>query len=280
MSQSGSLSVFYCDGGLYHWSSSGRELIDPDATKTCSVTNDVNGKMHIAYVASNQLKYATLEGSMWLVETLCPAVQNSYTDIAVDSYNNIHISYYDGHVKYANNINGSWLFITPDTSSIGVYNSIALGSSHRIWIAYDGGGSFKKATMIMPYPAATVPSEVNNLELVSGDSQITLSWFAPDFFGNAPLTYSIYRSTSTGAEVLLTTSTSRTYLDTGLTPGVTYYYRVTAVNSAGEGPMSSEASMIAPTLPSAPLGLQVISGDQQVILSWSAPSSDGYSAIT
>jgi hypothetical protein len=65
--------------------------------------------------------------------------------------------------------------------------------------------------------------------------------------------YNIYRSTSSGSETLVASGvTDNSFFDTGLSSdGTSYFYRVTAVNSAGESAATPEAS----ATPSAPAGL-------------------------
>jgi fibronectin type 3 domain-containing protein len=71
-----------------------------------------------------------------------------------------------------------------------------------------------------------------------------------------------------------------TYNDTSVTPGITYYYKVSAVNGLGEGPMSNEASATPPNVPFAPQNLTAESGVGYVDLAWGPPISDGGSPIT
>jgi hypothetical protein len=53
----------------------------------------------------------------------------------------------------------------------------------------------------------------------------------------------VYRGTSSGGETLLTTlGNVTTWTDSSAANNTTYYYRVSAVNSAGEGPGSNELS--------------------------------------
>src|SRR5207249_9316692 len=88
-------------------------------------------------------------------------------------------------------------------------------------------------------------------------------------------------STSSGAEVGYVSLVNVTsYTNTGLTPGVTYFYKVRAVNSVGLSPLSTEASATPSTTPSAPQNLQATAGILNVTLTWNAPSTNGGSPIT
>lgn len=56
------------------------------------------------------------------------------------------------------------------------------------------------------------------------------------------LTYNVYQGLTPGGETLLTTGLLTTaYTSTGLTAGITYYFKVTAVSLAGESGFSNEA---------------------------------------
>jgi hypothetical protein len=78
------------------------------------------------------------------------------------------------------------------------------------------------------------------------DTEIDLSWTAPDFDGNSAITgYFIERKVGVGAFTTLTADTGNnqtTYSDTGLTPETLYTYRVSAINGSGTSATSSEAS--------------------------------------
>jgi len=53
----------------------------------------------------------------------------------------------------------------------------------------------------------------------------------------------IYRATASGSETLLATvGAVTTYTDVATDPGTVYFYFVVAVNPAGAGPQSNEAS--------------------------------------
>ncbi len=122
-----------------------------------------------------------------------------------------------------------------------------------------------------------------------GPSTIELNWAAPSLGGGSITGYRIEWS-STGRSgwqslVANTRNTRTTYTDTRLDPGTTRYYRVAAINSAGTGPWSDDASATTEvTVPGVPTGLRAtpdgLKGSTQIRLTWSAPSNDGGSPIT
>src|SRR5579884_98779 len=75
----------------------------------------------------------------------------------------------------------------------------------------------------------------------SGAGKVTLHWTSP--FGTT--NYIVKRSTTSGAETQIATTTANVYTDSGLTSGTTYYYEVQAVDAAGTSALSDEASAVA-----------------------------------
>jgi len=133
--------------------------------------------------------------------------------------------------------------------------------------------------------AANVPGAPTGLSASAGNGSVSLSWTAPSNNGGAAITkYNVYRGTSSGGEgstPIASVTSGTTYTDSGLSNGTTYYYQVTAVNSAGESGRSSESSATpTATAPGAPTGLTASGGNGSVSLSWTAPSSNGGAAIT
>jgi hypothetical protein len=88
---------------------------------------------------------------------------------------------------------------------------------------------------------------------------VTLTWTqgVPGPGAAAVSGNNVYRGTTSGGETLLVslTTPATTYTDTAVTVGSTYYYEVTAVNSAGPSAMSNEVVATIPnnTVPSAPV---------------------------
>src|SRR5262249_12478695 len=100
--------------------------------------------------------------------------------------------------------------------------------------------------------------------------------------GGSPVTgYKVYRGTSSGGESLISTLGNVTsFTDGGLANGTAYYYRVSAINALGEGSLSNERSATPATGPGAATLTSTTAGNANVALAWSAPTSDGGSALT
>src|SRR4029079_7614984 len=140
-------------------------------------------------------------------------------------------------------------------------------------------------------PDTTAPGQVAPLTITPlNDTQIDLSWAAntePDLDH-----YNVYRGTTLGFPVTLGTTTpvgvptTNSFSDTGLTAATTYYYKVSAVDHAGNiGPLSVENTGTTLNTPDttapgqvAPLTITPLN-DTQIDLSWAAntePDRDHY----
>ena len=135
-----------------------------------------------------------------------------------------------------------------------------------------------------PMASATtynLPSAPRDLTATAvSDSQIDLTWQAPNSDGGSPITgYQLQVSEDEGASwtSLHTTNGSMlSYAHMGLDRGTTYHYRVAAVNSVGMGPYTDPmASATTLNVPSAPRDLtaMAVSGSQ-IDLTWQAPDDE------
>ncbi len=257
-----------------------------------SIALDTNDYPHISYCNwagydfDYGLKYARWTGSAWSIE-IVDSDGDGYVSMALDGNSYSHISYRDRFsidLKYAKWTGSAWINETVDSEGdVGSFSSIALDSSDYPHISYfDDYDDTLNYARIMP----NAPSAPRNLQAIAGNSLVTLTWEAPSSDGGAPITnYKIYRGTTSSGKTLLTTVDNvLTYTDTGVVNDNTYYYSVSAVNIGGEGPQSNEVyttpTATAPALPDAPTNLNVVAGDEQVVLTWHAPSSDGGATIT
>ena len=113
-------------------------------------------------------------------------------------------------------------------------------------------------------------------------TQIKLSWSAPAFDGDRPITgYKIERQDACAGNYNTVTSdtgnTTTVYTDTGLTSTVCYNYKTSAINTVGTGNGSNIATATTPSSPPNPassptnlLANTISSG--QIDLSWTAPA--------
>jgi fibronectin type 3 domain-containing protein len=119
----------------------------------------------------------------------------------------------------------------------------------------------------------------------TGACQISLSWTDTT---NATQ-YHIYRNefgcNANFIRIATVADPQITYIDTDVSPGVTYYYMVQAAtaNAACTGAMSAcksatPSSCTTCVIPNAPTGVSCSGGSNQILVSWTAPSGthDGY----
>jgi hypothetical protein len=91
--------------------------------------------------------------------------------------------------------------------------------------------------MLVTLPAAPT------IALTAGNGQVSIAWTDGATGGSAITGHKLYRGTGAGGESLVGTITSASpYVDMGLANGAAYYYKLSAVNAAGEGALSAEQS--------------------------------------
>ena len=148
------------------------------------------------------------------------------------------------------------------------------------------GARSNEASAVIPEPPPPAdPPSAPALSATAGNAKVTLNWTVPTDDGGAHVTnYQIYRRSGAASYALIATvGEVLTFEDTGRSNGTTYFYEVTAVNSAGVGPVSNEASATptAPaTRPSAPRNLKAQKVWTGVELKWQAPTSNGGAPLT
>ncbi len=136
----------------------------------------------------------------------------------------------------------------------------------------------------------STPTAPQDLEAEGENSTISLSWTPPvDDGGSQIEKYKIYRGQNENKLQYLTDVNGGTtkYSDNSVENGNWYYYKVSAVNNAGEGPKSNltkakPSGSHGPNdkVPTAPRRLQAEPGNSTVNLTWSPPADDGGSEIT
>ena len=135
--------------------------------------------------------------------------------------------------------------------------------------------------------AATAPGAPTGLTAsATGQTQISLSWRAPANDGGGAITgYRIEVSEDRQRwtdQVSNTGSIATNYAHTGLMPGDTRHYRISALNSAGAGQPSAIAtgSTAAANVPGAPGVASVTAGKGSLTVTWRAPVQTGGTPVT
>jgi fibronectin type 3 domain-containing protein len=142
-----------------------------------------------------------------------------------------------------------------------------------------GEGPPTETLSVVPRGLPTVPLD---FAIAAGDRQASLTWSPPENDGGRRITsYKVYGGEDPGSlRPVATLGDETSYVDKGLTNGVTYYYSVRAVNEFGDGPMTATLPVLPLGLPDPPIGFLVEPGTGLVSLSWIHPSETGGSPIT
>ena len=187
-------------------------------------------------------------------------------------------------VEYRQSGTSSW---TTFSDSVATTSSTVVGLSNGT--TYD----FRVATVTMSSTSSyssvatatplTTPSAASDVAAIPGNRQVELTWSAPNSGGSAITDYIIqFKATSSSSWTTVTDAVSATtgVVITPLSNGISFDFRVAAVNAVGTGAYSATINATPRTTPGTPTSLSGTPGNASVALSWSAPSSDGGAAIS
>ncbi len=149
------------------------------------------------------------------------------------------------------------------------YYSISAGNAM-------GDGDISTPVQAIPL---TTPYFPINLSYERGSEFVHLHWEGPyDDGGDDEIIFNIYMkkaSTLDEFEQFAGGIIGKGYNKTGLTNGLTYEFKITAVNSRGEGPFSEMISATPIGVPEEPLNLEAEFSDSRVDLEWDPPGETG-----
>ena len=178
--------------------------------------------------------------------------------------------------------NSTWTTIAANTGIVTSYNATGLtnGTSYyfRVSAITSNATNSTAVTTALPISTASAPTSLG--ATVDANGGVVLSWVAPVSNGGSPITYYVVQRSTDGTTWVEVARPSGLSLNVnGLVLGTNYTFRVNAATSAGLGAYATTTATPV-TAPSAPRGLAAtIDGTGTTTLSWSAPASDGGSAI-
>ncbi len=179
---------------------------------TLNATPIGNAAKSISASDSNGTSISTLSNSVEV------AITYSDSDIVGITESNLQLAYW-------NTTTGTW---DPIAATLDTVNNTLTGRVDHL----------SDFAPIYPVGESAPATPANLAATRNGDGGMSLTW---DSVSGA--SYLLYRDTSaSGSFPYLTTKTSTSHSDTGLTGGTTYYYKVTASSAGGESAASSAVS--------------------------------------
>ena len=268
-----------------------------------SLALDSSGNMNIAFTdkARHMVEYANSTGAT------AGLAWNNIVDVAPDNIGNgkyfetavvisagvanvIYKKDFSLHMDPFNMATGAFTVASPIESgtsarSYGGMISAAVSSEGHVYIAYTGWDpTLGDITALRMDVNMILPGAPQTLGEVPGDHQVSLNWGAASPRGGpSVLFYNIYRSTSTGTEIIVnhTNGPLLTFVDTDVNNFIPYFYRVAAVSANGEGAKTDELTVTLKTPPSAPGNMTISNPEyKRVHLSWTASDTFGGDAIS
>lgn len=175
----------------------------------------------------------------------------------------------EGDPLYFSKVNGpDWLSVSDDGTVSGTPRLGDTGTFQFDVQVNSLGSGRDEATIeitVTPGPPDAPPI----VDTTPGDASAELDWWH-DSEGSSGFSFAVYRSTDAGSPYTLVSAglTASTFTDLGLSNGVTYYYVVTASNTFGESPFSSEDFVI--PVQGLAIATNFLGGDMNGATNWSA----------
>ncbi|MGB3412430.1 MAG: fibronectin type III domain-containing protein [Microthrixaceae bacterium] len=154
------------------------------------------------------------------------------------------------------------------------------GSTYNVVVMAENAAGTGAASTAVSLTPRTTPDAPTIGEIVGSDRELQVRIIAPDFDGGSPIVG--YELSLDGGETFTHQFGSATEWATvpELANGTSYQVVIRAENEAGVGASSSAVSGTPRTVPGSPVVTGIAEGDGRLDVAFTAPASDGGSAIT
>jgi titin len=170
----------------------------------------------------------------------------------------------------------------PASATEFVDDDVVVGETYFYAVAVETAAGVGPRCPAVSALAMDVPGAPGDLVATAMDGRVNLTWTAPSDGGSTLTGYVVVR-TSGGDTEEFELGTVTAYTDTDVTNGVTYTYKVLAVNGMGRGTPTAEAEAtpFKPVFaPGKVTELTATVKKARVTLLWTAPDDDGGSPLT
>ena len=144
-------------------------------------------------------------------------------------------------------------------------------------------GTSPVSAAVTATPQDGLPAKPTGLSAAPGNAEVTLTWDNPI---DASITkYQVKQGGAAWADISGSDARTTSHTVGSLSNSTAYTFQIRAVNDHNDdstddpGP-ASDAVTVTPGVPVAPASLSVAPGNEQATLTWSAPASNGGSAVT
>jgi hypothetical protein len=179
-------------------------------------------------------------------------------------------------------VGGAWKTVAYPTTRYHTASGLTNGKRYYFRIrAHNTAGWGPYSTTVNAVPR-TVPSAPLSVTASPGKEMVALSWSKPLSTGGAKIyEYRVQKATNGGPwEDIAPDSTALGYDAKGLTTADTYSFRVRAHNAAGWSAPSTALQAVPYGVPRVPLNASASVFNDQLTITWSAPTYDGGKPIT
>lgn len=192
------------------------------------------------------------------------------------------ISDYEYGISPGENTNsfGSYVSIS-GTSSPFTISGLTSGATYTVRLRAKNTAGYSSPSAFVPGATLAAPNAPVITSIAAGDSRLVITYTEYDSTTNGGSAISkVEYSVNNGTNWIDAGTLTNPFTISGLTNGTSYQAIFRATNAIGTSPSSTLYSGTPRTTPSAPNGITVSQGPASAIVSWTAPTSNGGSAVT